>query len=364
MIQAGLAQAIDEEGSLDKARDSLEKPERFILMLADIPALAERLDCWAFSLNFEERVNDIENSLEAIFHASKEIRESRSLKQAFALIISYGNHMNGNTPKGQADGFDIEFLPKLSGTKNSDGTMTIIDYLARALIKAYPNALEIKSEVKTLSTALAKSPIDELLGETAGISSTFKGVNAKSDIVFRASMGMRDKFEEKMAAFFERAETRIAALTKQAENTRQMYVKAHNYFGPGVKHKIRASSEFFELINGFVNELFIAIPKDKDAVASLTRKHKIGQKLGAGGGGEEGNMMSIINAIKSGGKGKREAKRLQPVQPVQHDEDGPPMPSAGDDDGPPPASAPRQSEGAGGPPQAARAALFRKPGGR
>lgn len=53
------------------------------------------------------------------------------------MILACGNYMNGSTPRGQADGFAIEILPKIKDIKGKDNSITLLQVLniLRVIVK-------------------------------------------------------------------------------------------------------------------------------------------------------------------------------------------------------------------------------------
>ena len=57
---------------------------------------------------------------------------STSVCKVLGLILALGNIMNaGNRTRGQADGFDIEVLGKLTDVRTSDGSCSLLQYVVR-----------------------------------------------------------------------------------------------------------------------------------------------------------------------------------------------------------------------------------------
>lgn len=50
---------------------------------------------------------------------SQGLLQMKSVKDILALILAFGNYMNGgNRTRGQADGYSLEILPKLKDVKS------------------------------------------------------------------------------------------------------------------------------------------------------------------------------------------------------------------------------------------------------
>jgi hypothetical protein len=136
----------------------LDKPEKYMKLIATIPRLKVRLDCWAFKLSFIDIVLDVEEDVIKINQASKDLQKSEQLKNIIAVTISLGNHMNaGNARRERADGFDIDILPRLVDIKSSDNKMTLLQYIIDMIHKTNPQVLDIEKELKSASEAF---PVD------------------------------------------------------------------------------------------------------------------------------------------------------------------------------------------------------------
>ena len=55
-----------------------------------------------------------------------------------ALVLAFGNYMNGgNMARGQADGYDLEILPKLKDVKSKDNATHLLQYLVRTYVRKF-----------------------------------------------------------------------------------------------------------------------------------------------------------------------------------------------------------------------------------
>ncbi|KAL1139643.1 hypothetical protein AAG570_006621 [Ranatra chinensis] len=134
--------ANEEELSLIKAQQAansdlvLDKPEQFLLELAEIPHFAERIACFMFQTEFTDNITSIESKLNNLKSVCQILVMSDSLKAVLAIILALGNFMNGgNRQRGQADGFGLEILSKLKDVKSKDNSMTLLHYIVKTYIK-------------------------------------------------------------------------------------------------------------------------------------------------------------------------------------------------------------------------------------
>ena len=97
--------------------------------------------------------SEIEETLKTVREATDEVRNSRSLRAVLGALLGLGNHMNGGTAKGQADGFALGDLGKMSVTKDSSNTISLLEYAVLAIHETQPECTAIASELALLREA-------------------------------------------------------------------------------------------------------------------------------------------------------------------------------------------------------------------
>lgn len=66
------------------------------------------------------------------------LKSSKEVTNVLGLVLAFGNYMNGgNVARGQADGFELEILPKLKDVKCKDNTTNLLHYLVTIYIKKF-----------------------------------------------------------------------------------------------------------------------------------------------------------------------------------------------------------------------------------
>eukprot|EP00073_Rattus_norvegicus_P045680 XP_017447828.1 PREDICTED: formin-1 isoform X1 [Rattus norvegicus] len=126
------------ETSREEDLKLLDKPEQFLHELAQIPNFAERAQCIIFRAVFSEGITSLHRKVEIVTRASKGLLHMKSVKDILALILAFGNYMNGgNRTRGQADGYSLEILPKLKDVKSRDNGMNLVDYVVKYYLRYY-----------------------------------------------------------------------------------------------------------------------------------------------------------------------------------------------------------------------------------
>lgn len=154
-----------------KAIKNFLEAEKYMLMIVDVAEFASRLQCWKFMLDYKETMTLLRRPVTVLEKACQALHQSDHFKTALACILSLGNYMNGNTPKGQAEGFSLKALPKLDMTKDRTNKINFVHYVCSLCYKAKPESLHLAEELKPIMDA-RNVDLKLLDGE-------YEGVNAK-----------------------------------------------------------------------------------------------------------------------------------------------------------------------------------------
>ncbi|KAK0151790.1 Formin-2 [Merluccius polli] len=99
----------------------LDKPEQFLHQLSQIPNFHERVFCILFQSSFTECISSILRKLDIMQRVCKTLQSGEGVMNVLGLILAFGNFMNGgNRTRGQADGFNLDILPKIKDVKSVD----------------------------------------------------------------------------------------------------------------------------------------------------------------------------------------------------------------------------------------------------
>ena len=148
-------------------RQRLERPERFLLCMARVPQLAERLRT---ALTMKAWPADAERAraqLRRVEEAATQVRGSTALRAFLGVCLRVGNRLNGQSAHGNAAGFSVGSLEQLWAIKSSCGRETLLQHVLARLHVWAPDAVGLPRQLTTLRAASreALGPIDEALAE-------------------------------------------------------------------------------------------------------------------------------------------------------------------------------------------------------
>ncbi|KAI9300264.1 hypothetical protein BJ944DRAFT_138775, partial [Cunninghamella echinulata] len=137
--------------------DRLGNAERYFKAIMYIPRLADRVSCMIFRRKFHYELQEILPELDTLQYAINELRHSQRFKTVLKIILAIGNHLNGQTIRGNAYGFHLDALLKMRDTKaESDGVHnvpTLLHYLVYFLSKSGQDVVHFKEDLVHLEAA-------------------------------------------------------------------------------------------------------------------------------------------------------------------------------------------------------------------
>lgn len=106
--------------------------EKFFLDLLTIPRYTQRIKCFRYKLQFENRILETQAQLDTLVAATDQVTESDKFRRVLEHILAIGNYLNGSTPRGGAYGFKLDTLMKLHTLKSVDPRVTLMHFAAPA----------------------------------------------------------------------------------------------------------------------------------------------------------------------------------------------------------------------------------------
>jgi len=287
-------------------KDSLAKPDRFLMTIMDVPRLANRLGCFGTMQTFDKKLETIQEAVTAMRGAAKEIRTSDKLKKFLEIVLAIGNYLNGSTPRGGAYGFKLDSLFKLADVKTTDNTMTMMNYIVMLCEKKYPELVDLQSDFPHLDDAVRES-ISQTAADLSKLTGEVNLINGELD-----KCDPSDKFKHKLGPFYDKASVQVERIKKQLDELQDEAKEVISFFGEN------PSSTDFQAFTGNVQRFLQSYDKAKKdnerirqqaekAAKAEERKKQMAAKAGAGkppaaagGGGGEGVIDDLIQNMRTG----------------------------------------------------------------
>eukprot|EP00002_Diphylleia_rotans_P038299 TRINITY_DN8693_c0_g1_i2.p1 TRINITY_DN8693_c0_g1~~TRINITY_DN8693_c0_g1_i2.p1 ORF type:complete len:879 (+),score=193.92 TRINITY_DN8693_c0_g1_i2:47-2683(+) len=141
---------------------TLDKGDVFMMEMMEVDTMEEMIGTWLQVRRFPSLQEELKAKIENRVTACRELRDSNSLREFLAVVLAFGNYVNGGTARGDAYGFKLEFLTKLKNTKSNDNKRTLLQYLIEVFSKVAPDACNLANDLSKLAEA-CKGKCDELI---------------------------------------------------------------------------------------------------------------------------------------------------------------------------------------------------------
>ncbi|XP_039197548.1 formin-1 isoform X4 [Crotalus tigris] len=216
----------------------LDKPEQFLYELSQISNFAERAQCIIFQSVFNEGIIAVHHKADIIHHVCKELITKKSVKSILALILAFGNYMNGgNRTRGQADGFGLEILPKLKDVKSKDTGISLADYVVIYYLRHCDKDAGTEKSIFPLPEPqdffqASQVKFEDLIKDLRKLKRDLEGCEKQMKVVFRESseehlQPFKDKFEE----FFSKAVEEHKEEESLLDNAQKCFEEMVRYYG-------------------------------------------------------------------------------------------------------------------------------------
>ncbi|XP_055934195.1 inverted formin-2-like isoform X1 [Argiope bruennichi] len=210
------ADEVDILKNFDGDKTKLGSAEKFLLQLIEVPSYKLRVESMLLKEEFLANQEFLENSIETIRCAAQELEECRKLHEILYRVLVAGNFLNAGGYAGNAAGFKMLSLLKLTDIRANKPSVTLIHYVAEEVLKKRPDLLEFPDEIRNLEEA-SKISMETLKTD---VSSLCQRVCKVSTQVATAN----DEIKAQMQDFIEFAQSKMEGIQNEInelENVRQ-----------------------------------------------------------------------------------------------------------------------------------------------
>ncbi|XP_043373679.1 inverted formin-2 isoform X2 [Dermochelys coriacea] len=184
----------------------LASADQFYLLLLRVPSYQLRIECM---LSYEETavmLDMLQPKAEAIRKACEDLLTTHRLPVFCQLILKVGNFLNYGSHTGDADGFKISTLLKLTETKANQTRITLLHHILEEVEKSHTDLLQLPKDLECVSKAAginleiiraeSSSNLKKLLELERKILSSKDDVKAQYEMPIQDSINASKKLEE------------------------------------------------------------------------------------------------------------------------------------------------------------------------
>uniref|UniRef100_A0AAZ3PAX9 Disheveled-associated activator of morphogenesis 1 n=1 Tax=Oncorhynchus tshawytscha TaxID=74940 RepID=A0AAZ3PAX9_ONCTS len=240
---------MDEHEDLPKDMLEIHPQTSFRSIICEINHYQPRLQSLYFKKKFAERIVEVKPKVEALIRASKEVLQSRNLKQLLEVVLAFGNYMNKGQ-RGNAYGFKVSSLNKIADTKSSiDKNITLLHYLITILEHKYPKVAVFQEELQSVPEA-AKVNMTELEKDINNLRSGLKSVEMELEFQRGLPQVSGDKFVSVVSQFITVASFSFSDVEDSLTEAKELFLKAVQHFGEDATRM--QPDEFFGIFDQFL----------------------------------------------------------------------------------------------------------------
>ncbi|XP_076984503.1 inverted formin-2 [Tamandua tetradactyla] len=154
-----LLKLLPEKHEIENLRSFREEPaklanaDQFYVLLLDIPCYQLRIECMLLCEGTSVILDMVRPKAQLVLAACESLLTSRQLPVFCQLILKIGNFLNYGSHTGDADGFKMSTLLKLTETKSQQGRVTLLHHVLEEVEKSHPALLQLPRDLELASQA-------------------------------------------------------------------------------------------------------------------------------------------------------------------------------------------------------------------
>ncbi|XP_073923138.1 inverted formin-2 isoform X3 [Castor canadensis] len=129
-------------------RAKLANADQFYVLLLDIPCYQLRVECMLLCEGTAIVLDMVRPKAQLLLTACKSLLTSHRLPIFCQLILKIGNFLNYGSHTGNADGFKISTLLKLTETKSQQNRVTLLHHVLEEVETSHPDLLQLPQDLE------------------------------------------------------------------------------------------------------------------------------------------------------------------------------------------------------------------------
>uniref|UniRef100_A0A452QY90 Inverted formin-2 n=1 Tax=Ursus americanus TaxID=9643 RepID=A0A452QY90_URSAM len=139
--------------SFTEDRAKLANADQFYLLLLGVPCYQLRVECMLLCEGTAVVLDMVQPKARLVLAACNSLLTSHQLPIFCQLILKIGNFLNYGSHTGDADGFKISTLLKLTETKSQQSRVTLLHHVLEEVEKSHPDLLQLPRDLEQPSHA-------------------------------------------------------------------------------------------------------------------------------------------------------------------------------------------------------------------
>ncbi|XP_009797594.1 formin-like protein 4 [Nicotiana tabacum] len=253
-------------------------------MLKAVPSAFKRFNAMLFRSSYDSEILILKENLQTVEQGCTELRTCRIFLRLLEAILKAGNRMNAGTARGNAKGFNLGALQKLSYVKSNDGKTTLLHFVVEQVIRSegkrrlINKGNKVDSEDFDRKTEKLEKDTEHLilgLPVLQGLSSEFSNVkkaatmdydsfintcstltmriNEVRQLIMCCGNAERDRFVKVTKGFLEECEEELKVIREEQTRVMELVKRTTEYYQAGSsKDKGTQGLQLFAIVKDFL----------------------------------------------------------------------------------------------------------------
>lgn len=261
----------------------LADAESFLYYILEaVPSAFLRINSMLFRSNYDAEILHLKESLQTLELGCKALRTRGLFLKLLEAILKAGNRMNAGTARGNAQGFNLTALRKLSDIKSTDGKTTLLHFVVEQVVRSEGKRQVLNRNRSDLDTdtraaaaerekecvLLGLQAMEELRIEFSNVkkaatieynsfintcSSLTSRVTEIRLLITRCSNGEDGGFVKEMKGFLEDCEEELQVVTEEQTRILELVKRTTEYYQAGDSKHDRIDLQLFVIVKDFLD---------------------------------------------------------------------------------------------------------------
>ncbi|XP_076129169.1 inverted formin-2-like isoform X2 [Alosa pseudoharengus] len=256
--------------SYDGEREKLAGVDQFFLLLLGVPGYPLRIECMSLCEETAVMLEMLKPRAEKLDAACDGLKESSRFPSFCKLILDVGNFLNYGSHTGNAEGFKISTLLKLSETKANQSRITLLHHIVAEAEQNHPDLLKLPDDLEICEKAAGLS-LDSVQSEANSLIKSLK--NSEKEVASSSIEDIKEQYLNDIKGCLHHCEVleeRLASIEKKKEDLAEYFCEDASCF---------SLEELFGTLRTFRGQFLKAIKDNQSRKEQAIRIEKRKQRM-------------------------------------------------------------------------------------